>query len=224
MTPRAKPKRTSGRSAGTAPAARKRKDARPASAKRASRQTGIEWIRELASPYLKGYTPSFISQKGLEGYWFLAAASGEAAASEESAAQHRPHNAKSHSEVGFFLGYLRESSAKYSFLRPEPPECLIFASVSPAASDLHRKLVREPGSLERKTFEYIRWLTHRPPRFVFHENEEAAMARHVSMADWPTAKREHLSRNFFIETLCWLVRSGLVRKLREEAADFSERS
>lgn len=44
------------------------------------------------------------------------------------------------------------------------------------------------------------------------------MARHASMKDWPTAKREHLSRNFFIETLCWLVRSGLVRKLREEAA------
>jgi hypothetical protein len=81
-----------------------------------------------------------------------------------------------------------------------------------------------PGSLVRKTFEYIRWLTHRPPRFVFHENEEAAMARHASMKDWPAAKREHLSRNFFIETLCWLVRSGLVRKLREEAADFSERS
>lgn len=35
------------------------------------------------------------------------------------------------------------------------------------------------------------------------------------MKDWGTAKREHLSKNFFIETLAWLVRSGLVRKLRE---------
>lgn len=138
--------------------------------------------------------------------------------------QHASGGAKSHPEVGFFVGYLQENSAKYSFLRPEPPECLIFASVSPTRSDLHRELVREPGSLFRKTFEYIRWLTHRPPRFVFHENEEAAMARHTSMKDWPAAKREHLSRNFFIETLCWLVRSGLVRKLHEEAAEFSERS
>ena len=44
------------------------------------------------------------------------------------------------------------------------------------------------------------------------------MARHASMEDWPPEKRKHLSRNFFIETLAWLVRSGLVRKLREEAA------
>ena len=89
--------------------------------------------------------------------------------------------------------------------------------MNPADGELHRRLVREPGGLVRKTFDYIRWLTHRPPRFVFHEKEEAAMARHASMKDWPAAKREHLSRNFFIETLCWLVRSGLVRKLREEA-------
>lgn len=44
------------------------------------------------------------------------------------------------------------------------------------------------------------------------------MARHTSMKSWPTEKREHLSRNFFIETLAWLVRSGLVRKLCEETA------
>jgi hypothetical protein len=161
-----------------------------------------------------------VSTDGLEGYWFLA----DGVAPVQSAAQRASRNTASHSEVGFFVGYLQENSAKYSFLRPDPPECLIFASVSPAASNLHSQLVREPGSLVRKTFEYIRWLTHRPPRFVFHENEEAAMARHASMKDWPAAKREHLSRNFFIETLCWLVRSGLVRKLREEAGDRSERS
>jgi len=67
--------------------------------------------------------------------------------------------------------------------------------------------------LLRKTFEYVRWLTHRPPRFVFHAVELAAMTRHASMRGWPTDKWEHLSRNFFIETLCWLVRSGLVRRL-----------
>ena len=219
MTPRAKPKRSRGGAASIGREARKRKSPRPASSKKVSRQTAVEWIRKLASPYLKGYSPSFISQDGLEGCWFLA----DAAASEKSAAQHRPRSAKVHSEVGFFVGHLQENSAKYSFLRPEPPECLIFASVSPADSDLHRRLVREPGSLVRKTLEYIRWLTHRPPRFVFHENEEAAMARHASMKDWPSAKREHLSHNFFIETLCWLVRSGLVRKLKEEAEGIANR-
>jgi len=69
----------------------------------------------------------------------------------------------------------------------------------------------------QKTFEYIRWLTHRPPRFVFHDGESAAMARHVTMRDWPVDKREHLSRNFFIETLAWLVRSGIVRRLLAES-------
>jgi len=69
----------------------------------------------------------------------------------------------------------------------------------------------------RKTFHYIRWLTHRPPRFAFFDREIAAMVRHNSMRDWPPNKYQHFSRNFFIETLAWLVRSGLVGKLREEA-------
>jgi hypothetical protein len=37
------------------------------------------------------------------------------------------------------------------------------------------------------------------------------------MRDWPRGKYEHFSRNFFIESLAWLVRSGLVRKLPVEA-------
>ncbi|MHB8540508.1 MAG: hypothetical protein ACYDCD_06145 [Candidatus Acidiferrales bacterium] len=106
---------------------------------------------------------------------------------------------------------------EYSFFAPEPPECLVFAWVGPVGGSLHRRLVVEPGSLVRKTFEYIRWLTHRPPRFVFHEKELPAMARHGSMRVWPAEKHQHLSRNFFIETLAWLVRSGLVRKVRDEA-------
>jgi hypothetical protein len=44
------------------------------------------------------------------------------------------------------------------------------------------------------------------------------MTRHASMREWPRGKYEHFSRNFFIESLAWLVRSGLVRKLLEEAA------
>ncbi len=42
------------------------------------------------------------------------------------------------------------------------------------------------------------------------------MVRHQSMRDWPPEKYEHFSRNFFIETLAWLVRSGTVRKLFAE--------
>lgn len=118
--------------------------------------------------------------------------------------------------AGFFVGYLIDSKG-LAFLSPQPPECLIFAFLHPVGGDTHSRLVREPGSLMRKTFEYIRWLTHRPPRFVFHEGESAAMARHVTMRDWPAEKHEHFSRNFFIETLAWLVRSGLVRRLLAES-------
>ena len=170
------------------------------------------WVGELASPYLKDYSATAAREEELEGYWFTAEHAPESRSKRKVV--HPPASAEMQS-VGFFVGYLNEASAKYSFLKPDAPECLVFAWISPAEGELHRRLVREPGSLVRKTFDYIRWLTHRPPRFVFHEKEEAAMARHASMKDWPAARREHLSRNFFIETLCWLVRSGLVRKLRE---------
>jgi hypothetical protein len=118
--------------------------------------------------------------------------------------------------VGFFVGYLVRGE-EFAFLKPEPPESLIFSFVRPVGSRLHRRLVNRPGSLLRKTHEYIRWLTHRPPRFAFYPDALPAMVRHVSMREWPRGKYAHFSRNFFIETLAWLVRSGLVRKLRVEA-------
>lgn len=180
------------------------------------RKESIAWIRELAAPYLKGYRPVAAEEPGLQGFWFIADASAPSKRNTADGASR--HSSKSDESLGFFVGYLLEGAAEYSFLKPEPPECMIFAWVSTADSPLHERLVKQPGSLVRKVFEYIRWLTHRPPRFVFHEAEAAAMARHASMAAWPTEKRQHLSRNFFIETLAWLVRSGLVRKLREEAA------
>ncbi|HLW83487.1 MAG TPA: hypothetical protein VKS20_15725 [Candidatus Acidoferrales bacterium] len=171
------------------------------------------WVLELASPYLKGYIPVAARERGLKGYWFLAGAPAE---SKSTVARNSlPRVTKA--QFGFFVGYLTEGEGKFAFLHPEPPECLVFAWLSPVNGALHQQLVRQQRGLVRKTFEYIRWLTHRPPRFVFHEGEAAAMARHASMKGWPIGKREHLSRNFFIETLAWLVRSGLVRKLREEA-------
>lgn len=164
----------------------------------------------MAAPYLKGYRPVAAEEPGLQGFWFIA--NGSPVSKRNSRG-----NAKDEQSLGFFVGCLTDAATKYSFLKPEPPECIVFAWVMPVDGPLHDRLVRQPGSLVRKTFEYIRWLTHRPPRFVFHEGEAAAMARHASMTDWPIEKRQHLSRNFFIETLAWLVRSGLVRKLTEEA-------
>lgn len=115
--------------------------------------------------------------------------------------------------AGFFVGY-REAGAVADFpqLPGEPPHCVVFAFVKPK-TPLHRRLVMPRDSLLRETSEYIRWLTHRPPRFVFSDDALPTLLRAQPMAAWPREKWEHLSRNFFIETLAWLVRSGLVRKL-----------
>jgi hypothetical protein len=123
--------------------------------------------------------------------------------------------------AGFFVGYL-VGSAGFEFLAPQPPECLAYVFVRPAESEPHRALVVESGSLVRRTFDYIRLLTHRPPRFAFYEADCAAMVRHRPMLDWPLEKYKHLSRNFFIETLAWLVRSGVVRRLLAESLAKSE--
>lgn len=119
-------------------------------------------------------------------------------------------------QTGFFVGYLYNENG-FEYLSPRAPECLAFAFLTPADSPPHMRLVDSPGSLLRRTHEYIRWLTHRPPRFELHAGELALLVRHATMRDWPAERREHLSRNFFIESLAWLVRSGLVRKLAVEA-------
>jgi hypothetical protein len=179
----------------------------------------IDWIRPLATPYLRGYR-AFPQRRGsLRGFWYVHPASGGAAhrpASLETAKSGKPSKEPT---LGFFVGYLEEP-AGYEYLRPQLPECLVFAFVDPAAGTAYRRLVAEPGSLLRKTFEYIRWLTHRPPRFEFHEGQIVVMVRHQSMRAWPVEKYEHLSRNFFIETLAWLVRSALIRRLRNEFSTY----
>jgi hypothetical protein len=161
----------------------------------ASSLPSTDWIRDLAQPYLRGYRPRGAHAGDLRGFWFDAPGAGE--------------------QAGFFTGYL-VAADRHGHLNPQPPECVVFAFVQPE-SPLHRVAVREEGSLLRRTFEYIRWLTHRPPRFELFTEQLTTMIRHRSMRDWPTEKFEHFSRNFFIESLAWLVRSGLVRKLAEEA-------
>jgi hypothetical protein len=155
----------------------------------------VDWIRPLAAPYLRGYRARAQRSGSLRGYWFEVP----------------------RSRRGFFVGYL-VAPDDFPFLEPQAPECLVFAYVAPVGSALHRRLVRAAESLLRKSFSYIRCLTHRLPRFAFFEDKLPTLVRHRSMRDWPAEKHEHFSRNFFIETCAWLVRSGLVRKLRETPA------
>jgi hypothetical protein len=153
------------------------------------------WIRTLAAPYLRGYRAVAESRGAFRGYRFVA-----------------PGTSGTRARRGFFVGYLIDP-AKREFLKAQPPECIVFAFIEPLNSASHRRLVREEGSLLRQTTKYIGWLTHRPPRFKFFENRETVLVRHFSMRGWPPEKHKHFSGNFFIETLAWLVRSGLVRKL-----------
>lgn len=118
--------------------------------------------------------------------------------------------------TGFFVGYLI-GAAKFSHLQTALPECVVMAFVEPLRSELRRAQIENAKGTLRWTFEYIRWLSHRPPRFEFYEEKREALVRHVSMRDWPREKWEHFSRNFYIETLAWLVRSGLVRRWRSLA-------
>jgi hypothetical protein len=195
-------------------------DAVPAKIGAVAAEIDVAWVRDLARPYLKGYRPVAARENSLRGFWFLHPQASRARKSSLSTPT-----------IGFFVGYLVEemdqkeekgekikrSEKDFAFLKPSPPECLVFASFTPVGSELHRRLVADPDSLVRKTAAYIRWLTHRPPHFVFLDNGSIALSRHQSMRDWPREKYAHYSRNFFIETLAWLVRSALVRRLLAES-------
>jgi hypothetical protein len=159
------------------------------------------WIRTLAAPYLRGYRAVRETRGALRGYRFFA-----------------PGASGTRARRGFFVGYLVDP-AGHQFLRPQPPECIVFAFIEPVSSASYRRLVTEEGSLLRRTAEYIGWLTHRPPRFALFEGRDAVLIRNFSMRGWPPEKHQHYSGNFFIETLAWLVRSGLVRKLISESGE-----
>ena len=171
-----------------------------------------DWIPSLAEPYLRGYKPQFRNANSLVGYRFVA----QPPASSSQA----PNTNRSFSEgasAGFFIGYLCDAGAM-RFLKPAPPEFLLFCFIEPVGGRLHRRVVSDPESLMRRTTEYIRWLTHRPPRFELYADEQAALVRHIPTKAWPTDRIEHHARNFTIETLAWLVRSALVRRVPEELA------
>jgi hypothetical protein len=158
----------------------------------------VGWVRELARPYLKGFSPALESAGPLHGYRFS-----------------RVIGTGKRVRAGFFAGYLVDGRG-FEFLEPAPPECVLFAFVDPAGSAQHRRLVARPESLFRATQEYISWLTHHPPRFQFSESDSAALVRHLPVSCWPEGRRAHYARNFLIEGLAWLVRSGLVKHLAAE--------
>ncbi|HEV3219826.1 MAG TPA: hypothetical protein VGZ48_08645 [Candidatus Acidoferrales bacterium] len=156
----------------------------------------FDWIRPLAEPYLRGFRAKAENANGLRGFSFSL----------------KPRSGKS--SLGFFVGFLT-GPGSFAHLKPAAPECLIFAFIEPIGGSLHRAQVRDANGALRWTSGYIRWLTHRPPRFEFYESERTALIRHASMRGWPAEKIQHFAGNFFTETLAWLVRSGLVRRWRE---------
>ncbi|MDE3136057.1 MAG: hypothetical protein KGL59_05760 [Acidobacteriota bacterium] len=160
----------------------------------------VGWIRDLARPYLKGFDPALESSDSLHGYRFSRAAG---------------RGKKVH--AGFFAGFLIASRGFETF-EPAPPECVLFAYVGPPGSVPHKQLVAQPGSLFRSTHEYISWLTHHPPRFQFSASAPVGLVRHLPVSCWPEGRRAHYAKNFLIEGMAWLVRSGLVRRLAAEAA------
>lgn len=89
----------------------------------------------------------------------------------------------------------------------------MFAYVRRPGSPLHRRLVRQPGSPFRRAYELLTKYTNRRPRFEFHERDWRALVRHAPLAAFPAGEEEKYARNFFMETLALLVRSGLPEKL-----------
>lgn len=178
----------------------------------AARSAGwnCDWIPSLVEPYLRGYVPQREGGKSLFGYRFLAQSSAPVLAAKKG----RPPSSVVPS-AGFFVGYLLDGRG-LPFLKAAPPEFLVFCFIEPPGGRLHRRLVSEPESLMRRTAEYIRWLTHHPPRFELFAEQQAALVRHVPAEEWPAGRTEHYARNFTIETLAWLVRSALVRRLPDE--------
>jgi len=174
-------------------------------------QWNCDWIPSLAEPYLRGYAPQFESGGSLLGYRFFAQTT---AAPSSSGKKARVTKAES---AGFFLGYLLHAR-KMPSLKAAPPEFLIFCFVEPVGGPVHRRLVNQPESLMRRTTEYIRWLTHHPPRFELFADDHTALVRHIPVSEWPAGRIDHYARNFTIETLAWLVRSALIRRLPDEMA------
>jgi len=155
------------------------------------------WLEEVAAGYLRHFGRGRRDERGgLWGYNFA----------------RRRHRA----QAGFFIGFLLElpRQAPKTTLPPlHPPECAVFAFVRPAGSALHREWVRAAGGPFRRAFQLVTKYTVRRPRFEFYERDWQALLRHAPLAAFPAGEEEKYARNFFMETLAILVRSGLPEKL-----------
>ena len=123
----------------------------------------------------------------------------------------REHAPPSAGQAGIFVGFLTAAPRGKKEATPafHPPECVVGAFVRPARSVLHKKLVGAKESLFRVTHQRVLKYTTRRPRWELRERGELALARHVPVAAFPPDDREKYARNFFIESLALLVRSGL---------------
>ncbi len=149
------------------------------------------WLEELAGGYLREYAVITAERRG--GLWGFTL-----------------QGKKTRQGAGFFVGFL---TSKRTGLSLYPPECGVVAYVRPARSKLHQELVREPGSVFRRSYELLTKYTNRRPRFEFRENDWVALLRHQPLAAFPPDEEEKYARNFFMETLALLARSGLPAKL-----------
>jgi hypothetical protein len=158
------------------------------------------WLPELAQGYLRRFEKvKPLRAGGLWGY--------------------RLENRVARGRCGFFVGFIL--SARGAAKAPQThefPQCGVFAYVRPARSAFHRKLVRGEGSAFRRAYELLTKYTNRRPRFEFHQNDWRALVRRVPLAAFPAGEEEKYTRNFLMETLALVVRSGLPAKLGADTA------
>ncbi|MGH9650641.1 MAG: hypothetical protein ACRD3I_09255 [Terriglobales bacterium] len=154
-------------------------------------------MRELVAGYLRGFK-SYPEQTDEHwGYCFVRQRAGQA-----------PPSA---GQAGIFVGFLMAAPCgkKDAASTFHPPECVVGGFVRPARSALRRKLVGAKQSAFRLSHQRVMKYTSRRPRWEFRERAELALARHVPLASFPADDVEKYARNFFIESLALLVRSGL---------------
>lgn len=153
------------------------------------------WLPELAAGYLRRFKKvKPLRARGLWGYTL--------------------ENRGARGRLGIFVGfYLAANPRRGALPRPGLPECAVFAYAGRPGTLLHHKLVREPAGPFRRAYELLTKYTNRRPRFELAETDWRALGRHLPLAALPPGEEEKYSRNFFMETLALLVRSGLPDKL-----------
>ncbi|MGH9788053.1 MAG: hypothetical protein ACRD4U_05060 [Candidatus Acidiferrales bacterium] len=161
-----------------------------------------DWLRELAAGYLRGFKSFPEKTEERWGYCFV----------RQRAREQAPPSA---GQAGIFVGFLTAAARGREAAVLEPPGCVVGAFVRPTRSALHRKLVAAKSSLFRVSHQRVAKYTPRAPRWELWERAELALLRRAPLAAFPAEDVEKYARNFFIESLALLVRSGLPAALEE---------